>query len=81
MRTDLLKSLCAVLPPRSAVLVILTSDYETKSNIKGDGWGVTPRSLKKLQEFNAGINYKTLWRLVKEDLVECVGFSYRLKVE
>jgi hypothetical protein len=81
MRADLLMALCKVISPRSAVLVVLTSDYEAKGSEKGDGWGVTPRTLKGLQAYNPGINYKTLWRLVKEDLVECVGLSYRLKID
>jgi hypothetical protein len=81
VRADLLMSLCKVCNPRESALFVLASDYELKANVKGDGWGVTPRSLNSLQEYNPSICRKTMFRLVQEDLVEPVGHGWRLKVK
>jgi hypothetical protein len=62
---------------RDAALLVLTSDREISSRVeslsKGKG-----RTVANLKEYNSKITHDVLYRMVKDGLVEQVGFRFRL---
>ena len=62
---------------RDAVLLVLTSDREISSRVEAKSKG-TGRTVASLKDYNPKINHSVLLKMVKEGLVEQVGFKYRL---
>ena len=77
MRTDIMKWAAFRMTARDAVILVLTSDRELSSNYERTSKG-TGRSVKSLKDYNPKIDHTTLYNLVKEGLVEQVGFKFRL---
>jgi len=78
MRASLIKRISSELTAKAVVMVVLASDAEVAYNV-ADSKVSIGRSLKSLQEYDTRITRDTLFRLVKDGLVERVGFNYRIK--
>ena len=78
MRADIMRWVTSHMTARDAALLVLTSDREISSSFEKFSHG-KGRSVASLKTYNPKITHDTMARLVKANLVEQVGFLFRLK--